>query len=184
MRVIATAKYVKKLAEKKKDWDPNPWAVCHTTVDKKKDPDKYERCVHHVKDKQKDCSKPAMEGTTYTPEKEDEWVAKSRYKKPRKSRLPIHNIEPDQYTDADWRRLVRKHMKSKNVVIEAKKKWMQDAVKKPGAFTEYCGGDVTEECIQRGKNSPDTKTRQRANLADTFRSVNKKKKKDKSKSCH
>lgn len=29
----------------------NPWAVCHTTVDKDEDPEKYERCVHHVKDK-------------------------------------------------------------------------------------------------------------------------------------
>jgi hypothetical protein len=29
----------------------NPWAVCHTTVDKDEDPDKYERCVQHVKEK-------------------------------------------------------------------------------------------------------------------------------------
>lgn len=27
----------------------NPWAICHTTVDKDKDPDKYERCVQDVK---------------------------------------------------------------------------------------------------------------------------------------
>jgi len=43
----------KKKKGKKKDWNPNPWAVCHTTVDKKKDPEKFERCVMDVKKKQK-----------------------------------------------------------------------------------------------------------------------------------
>ena len=49
MRIIESAKKKKK----SKEWNPNPWAVCHTTVDKKKDPDKYERCVKDVKKKQK-----------------------------------------------------------------------------------------------------------------------------------
>ena len=31
----------------------NPFAVCHTTVDKEKDPEKYERCVMDVKKKNK-----------------------------------------------------------------------------------------------------------------------------------
>ena len=35
-----------------KDWDTNPWAVCHTTVDKDQDPKKYERCVKKVKKQQ------------------------------------------------------------------------------------------------------------------------------------
>jgi hypothetical protein len=44
---------ISKLAsKKKKKWDPNPWAVCHETVDKDEDPDKYERCVLKVKKKQ------------------------------------------------------------------------------------------------------------------------------------
>ena len=47
-----TAKTAKKKSKKKKDWDPNPWAVCHTTVDKDKDPEKFERCVQDVKKKQ------------------------------------------------------------------------------------------------------------------------------------
>jgi len=38
--------------EAKKKWNPNPWAVCHTTVDKDKEPEKYERCVKDVKKKQ------------------------------------------------------------------------------------------------------------------------------------
>lgn len=52
MKIYKTASY-KKIAKKEKEWDPNPWAVCHTTVDKDKNPDKYERCVQDVKKKQK-----------------------------------------------------------------------------------------------------------------------------------
>ena len=43
----------KKDKKKKKEWDPNPWAVCHTTVDEDKDPEKFERCVKKVKKQQK-----------------------------------------------------------------------------------------------------------------------------------
>jgi len=57
------------------------------------------------------------------------------------------------------------------------KKWMSDAVKDKGSFTDYCGGKVTQECIDKGKKSPDTKTKRRANLAETFRSEGKKRKK-------
>lgn len=38
-----------------------------------------------------------------------------------------------------------------------------------GKFTEYCGGKVTSECIQRGKNSPDPKIRKRATFAANAR---------------
>ena len=38
-----------------------------------------------------------------------------------------------------------------------------------GKFTEYCGGNVTAECIQRGKNSPDPKIRKRATFAANVR---------------
>jgi hypothetical protein len=37
---------------KKKGKKVNPWAVCHTTVDKDKDPKKFEKCVMDVKKKQ------------------------------------------------------------------------------------------------------------------------------------
>ena len=36
---------------KKKGKAVNPWAVCHTKVDKDKNPEKYERCVMDVKSK-------------------------------------------------------------------------------------------------------------------------------------
>lgn len=46
-----------KKKKKSKDWNPNPWAACHKTVDKDKNPDKYEKCVMDVKKKQASYSK-------------------------------------------------------------------------------------------------------------------------------
>lgn len=34
-----------------------------------------------------------------------------------------------------------------------------------GSFTRYCGGNVTSECIRKGKNSPDPKIRKKATFA-------------------
>ncbi|PMP87199.1 MAG: hypothetical protein C0173_09785 [Desulfurella sp.] len=63
------------------------------------------------------------------------------------------------------------------------KKWMQKAVKHPGAFTEYCkqkGYDgVTEACIREGKESSDPTIRKRATLAETFRKTSKGRRKKK-----
>lgn len=63
------------------------------------------------------------------------------------------------------------------------KKWMQDAVKHPGAFTEWCKKQgykgVTQECIEKGKKSRNPTTRKRAVLAETFRKVARKGKKGK-----
>ena len=38
-----------------------------------------------------------------------------------------------------------------------------------GSFTRYCNGKVTNECIQRGKNSPDPKIRRKAVFAQNTR---------------
>ena len=43
-----------------------------------------------------------------------------------------------------------------------------------GKFTEYCGGNVTQECIRRGKNSPNPVIRKRATFADNARHWKKK----------
>jgi hypothetical protein len=53
------------------------------------------------------------------------------------------------------------------------KKWLSNLAPKlkKGAFTEYCGGKVTDECIQKGLKSPDATTRKRAALAKTFRNM-------------
>ena len=41
--------------------------------------------------------------------------------------------------------------------------------KNRGKFTDYCGGKVTQECIQRGKNSSNPTIRKRATFADNAR---------------
>ena len=38
-----------------------------------------------------------------------------------------------------------------------------------GSFTKYCNGKVTNECIQRGKNSPDPRIRKKATFAANAR---------------
>ena len=38
-----------------------------------------------------------------------------------------------------------------------------------GKFTSYCGGKVTNECIQKGKNSSNPAIRKRATFADNAR---------------
>lgn len=56
-------------------------------------------------------------------------------------------------------------------------KRMEDGGKSPikikkenkGKFTDYCGGKVTQECINRGKNSSNPTTRKRATFADNAR---------------
>lgn len=45
-----------------------------------------------------------------------------------------------------------------------------------GSFTRYCNGKVTNECIRRGKNSPDPKIRKKANFAANSRSWARKRK--------
>lgn len=53
MKIIKTSSYQKMAKDKAEDFEVNPWAVCHTTVDKDEDPEKYERCVKKVKKKEK-----------------------------------------------------------------------------------------------------------------------------------
>lgn len=55
--------------------------------------------------------------------------------------------------------------------IEFYKKGNKIYIKKKnrGKFTDYCGGKVTNECIQRGKNSSDPKIRKRATFAANAR---------------
>ena len=38
-----------------------------------------------------------------------------------------------------------------------------------GSFTRYCNGKVTNQCIRRGKNSPDPKIRKKATFAANVR---------------
>lgn len=60
---------------------------------------------------------------------------------------------------------------SSNNLIERFKKGNKIHIKKKnrGKFSEWCGGKVTEECIRRGKNSPNPTIRKRATFADNVR---------------
>ena len=46
--------------------------------------------------------------------------------------------------------------------------------KNRGKFTEYCGGKVTDECIQKAKKSKNPTLRKRATFAQNARSWSKK----------
>ncbi len=56
MKVVETEDFIKLAKKKKKKWDPNPWAVCSENISKKEEPEKHERCVLKVKQKQKTTS--------------------------------------------------------------------------------------------------------------------------------
>ena len=55
--------------------------------------------------------------------------------------------------------------------IQINKKGSKIKIKKQnkGKFTDYCGGKVTQECINRGKNSSSATIRKRATFADNAR---------------
>lgn len=58
-----------------------------------------------------------------------------------------------------------------NQMVQEMKKGGPIHIKKQnqGKFSEYCGGKVTQECITRGKNSPNPKIRKQATFADNAR---------------
>jgi len=49
----AKKKGKKPSTEEAEKFEYNPWAICHTTVDKDADPEKFERCVKKVKSKER-----------------------------------------------------------------------------------------------------------------------------------
>ena len=72
--------------------------------------------------------------------------------------------------------------KKKVKIKKAKdKKWIQNAIKHPGAFTEWCKkrgySGVTEACIQEGLRSKNPTIRRRAILARTLKRLAKRRKK-------
>lgn len=64
-----------------------------------------------------------------------------------------------------------------NYLVELMKKGSKIHIKESqkGSFTRYCGGNVTEECIRKGKNSSDPKIRKKAVFAQNVRGWSKKK---------
>ena len=60
--------------------------------------------------------------------------------------------------------------------VPSYKKGMEIHIKEKnrGKFTEYCGGEVTDECIQKAKKSKNPTLRKRATFAQNARSWSKK----------
>jgi len=71
--------------------------------------------------------------------------------------MPI-NIDYDILRKGGWIQKATAKMKKKGTV---------------GSFTRYCGGKVTNECIQRALNSSNPKIRKKAQFAKAMRSINK-----------
>jgi hypothetical protein len=59
--------------------------------------------------------------------------------------------------------------------MATKKKPIRIKKSEKGSFTDYCGGNVTDKCIARGKASPSKAIRKKATFADNARGWNKKK---------
>jgi len=176
MKILKTANYLKLSKDKAEDFNVNPWAVCNkSTGGKKKDPAKFENCVQQVKKKER--KEDNFKDIKYPKYNRGQWSANENFnQKLEEERSGYSNKKKDDELNDKWKLLLEKHKKVSFVVKSKKEKWIPKNMDE-GSFTEYCGGKVTEECIERGKNSPNKKTKQRANLADTFRHMNKKNKK-------
>ena len=66
---------------------------------------------------------------------------------------------------------------AEKIINEAKrkKKWIQKVDMKKGAFADYCGGKVTQDCIDKAMKSDDAHVVHMATLAQNLRKIAKKK---------
>lgn len=65
--------------------------------------------------------------------------------------------------------LIKVAYNDKNSQIQYAKQGIHIKEKNKGSFTKYCKGKVTEECIRKGKNSPNPKIRKKATFAANAR---------------
>jgi len=99
MKIIKSLKYIE--AKKKKEWDPNPWAVCSKNISKKEEPEKHERCVLDVKKKQsfskedtKEASLDKESQAVFTPSLEEELEEKELEKRRKRFEGGENYIDP------------------------------------------------------------------------------------------
>lgn len=123
MRMIETNNFTKLAKSKypKSETEPyNPWAVCNnSTGGKKKNKKKFERCVEHLRDQNKEDNKkkkksedltetkPVGWGETYNPNTEDSFVEQTKGQK-------LHRKGPVTVTvnkDKQWDDLLSKMRK-------------------------------------------------------------------------
>lgn len=72
---------------------------------------------------------------------------------------------------------VIKYYINKGIVMAEKKKWIKDAISKPGALRKSLhvkkGEKITEKKLEKSEHSKNPKTRKRAVLAKTLRNMHK-----------
>jgi hypothetical protein len=63
----------------------------------------------------------------------------------------------------------------------AEKKWIKDAIKRPGALRKKLGvkkgKKISEKALKKAEKSKNPRTRKQANLAETLKNIGKKRKK-------
>lgn len=93
----------------------------------------------------------------------------------------FHNLQPDQYemmlqliqnNPMEGFHMMPDGTMMSNSQMDYKKGGIHIKKENRGKFTSYCGGKVTDECIQRGLNSSNPTTRKRANFARNARKWN------------
>ena len=79
--------------------------------------------------------------------------------------------------------MAKKRKAKRKVKKNEDNKWIQSAIKKPGAFTKYCKRKgykgVTNACIEEGLRSKNPTIRRRAALAKTLRKLGRRRKRKK-----
>ncbi len=88
--------------------------------------------------------------------------------------LQFHGNEEAGYEDAK-KQMLEKYRNLRGTLPflpQLKKGGIHIKKENEGKFTDYCGGKVTDECIEKGLNSPSATTRKRANFARNARKWN------------
>jgi anthranilate phosphoribosyltransferase len=117
MKEIISSQFEKMAKIPQDELEPyNPFAVCNTSVGTKDTP-KREKCIHHLKDKNKeenscaegeegmDETKPAGEGEVFTPRNEDEYVDRNRGVKVYRNGKPLPRGVNTNMSQDEWLRL-------------------------------------------------------------------------------
>ena len=133
-------------------------------IDEKKNPEKLERCIKKVKEKnKKDDTKPAMEGEIYSPKTEDEYLSKNKGK--------LHRKGVPKKPGKNWDDVLKKiretkyepqYSGSKEEIKESADKGWPKKLKK-GRFTEWCKRNgfsgPSRACADKAMNSDDSSVR-------------------------
>ena len=83
--------------------------------------------------------------------------------------MKVHLNLDNFYNDVSPNNKVIDFIESSVTLIPIGKSGIHIKEKNKGSFTKYCGGNVTDACIQKGKNSPNPAIRKKATFAANAR---------------